>query len=294
MGNEIAFYIGVDGGGTKCLARMVDIEGNIIGEGRGGPTNIRLGLDLAWENVLIAIDQCLEAAKIGRDAFPNIAVGLGLAGVGSRLDAIRTCDVAPNFGTCRISSDAHIACLGAFDGGDGAILISGTGSVGSAFINGKSIKIGGWGFEVNDDASGASLGREALRASLHAYDGLGQSSDFTKELMKRFDNHPLGIVRFATNAKPKDYGSLAPLAIEYAENGDPVAVALVEKVAVDLGHYMKRLSDLGAKRICLLGGLAVPLKPWLAPWTKSLLFNPQYDAQYGAILLAKGAPDGLV
>ena len=294
MGNEIAFYIGVDGGGTKCLARMVDLDGNIIGEGRGGPTNIRLGLDLALENILISVDQCLKDANLGKDEFPKIAIGLGLAGVGSRLDAIRTIDCGPKFGACRVSSDAHIACLGAFDGGDGAILISGTGSVGSAFINGKSLKVGGWGFEVNDDASGASLGRETLRASLHAYDGLGPTSEFTKEIMSKFDNHPLGIVKFATNAKPKDYGALAPIAIEYAENGDPVAVALIEKVAVDLGHYIKRLSDLGAKRICLLGGLAEPLKPWLAPWTKSLLFNPQYDAQYGAILLAKGAPDGLV
>ena len=43
------FFIGIDGGASSCRARLRDMEGNLLGEGCGGPANIHLDLDLAKE-----------------------------------------------------------------------------------------------------------------------------------------------------------------------------------------------------------------------------------------------------
>lgn len=46
--------LGIDGGGTSCRARIRAGDGTILGEGRAGPANVRLGLDKAFAAVLAA------------------------------------------------------------------------------------------------------------------------------------------------------------------------------------------------------------------------------------------------
>ena len=36
--------LGVDGGGTRCRARLADLTGEVLGEAVTGPANIGLGL----------------------------------------------------------------------------------------------------------------------------------------------------------------------------------------------------------------------------------------------------------
>ena len=43
VGRMTDLFIGVDAGGTRCRARLVDQAGTVLGEGQGGPANIRLG-----------------------------------------------------------------------------------------------------------------------------------------------------------------------------------------------------------------------------------------------------------
>ncbi len=289
---KFAYYIGIDGGGTNCRARLNNSDGKNIGSGESGPTNIRLGIDNAWKQINSAISLCLKQAGLGEEVLSNTSVGMGLAGISSLEDIEQFSQFAPKFGALHLTSDAHIACLGAFGGENGAILISGTGSIGYALIDGRPHSIGGWGFELSDEGSAAALGRSALRTSLAAYDKIDPSSELTEAMMRKFGGHPVDIVKWVNTAKPKDYGALAPMVLDYAENGDAVAVQLATNIAIDLGRIIARLHELGAPKICLFGGMAQRLRPWLAPWTASLLTKPKSDALSGALLLAHGAPDG--
>ena len=45
------FFVGVDGGGTGCRARIADAEGRVLGTGIAGPAALRLGLDRALGEV---------------------------------------------------------------------------------------------------------------------------------------------------------------------------------------------------------------------------------------------------
>ncbi len=287
-----SYIIGVDGGGTKCRLRLMDAAGNLLGSGVGGAANIRLGLRQAWGNILDAIDQALGQAGLDREIFPATTIGLGLAGVVNDLDVQRTIEEGPRFGKAAVCTDAHAACLGAFDGCDGGIVICGTGSASYAWIKGKGHVVGGWGFEVCDNGSSANLGREAIRAALRGHDDLLPATDFTRAVMARFGGTPANIVEWVDTALPRDYGELAPLVMDFAGRGDPVAVGIAEQTAHDLGIYIDKLRRLGAPKVCLLGGLSEPIRPWMAPWTDSVLASPLHDAVHGALIVASPAHQG--
>jgi len=66
----------------------------------------------------------------------------------------------------------------------------------------------------------------------------------------------------------------------------------VEDAAADLARIALRLLELGAPAICLFGGLAEPLRPWLPPPVQRVIVPPAADALDGAILLARAASSG--
>ncbi|MCR6657953.1 MAG: ATPase [Asticcacaulis sp.] len=291
--NTPLYYIGIDGGGTKCRARLKNRAGKILGEGLGGASNIRLGLVTVWQNIMVAVDEALAQAQLSHADLPDIHIGMGLAGITTEMNAQVTIDSGPDFGRIYAASDAHAACLGAFSGRDGAILIAGTGSAGYAFVDGVGHAVGGWGFEVGDDGSAAGLGRAALRAALRGYDQIAPSSAFTRDVIASFGGNPADVIAFVTTATPSDFGTLAPMIMEAADAGDPIATGLVRDVADDIGRYIARLSDIGASRIALVGGLAEPILPWLGEEARRLLTPAEQDAVEGALLLAHGADNGL-
>jgi glucosamine kinase len=68
-------YIGVDGGATKCKVRVEDKAGNLLGQAVGGPANIRLSVDIAWQSGY-QIQQG-ENSKVGGWGFPHDDMGGG-------------------------------------------------------------------------------------------------------------------------------------------------------------------------------------------------------------------------
>jgi hypothetical protein len=53
-------YIGIDGGGTGCRARIEDAAGNVLGQGTAGPATTRIGVDRSMQ----AVRAASEAAAI--------------------------------------------------------------------------------------------------------------------------------------------------------------------------------------------------------------------------------------
>ena len=121
-------FLGVDGGGTQCRARLCDGSGAVLGEGTAGPANIRLGVDDSMKAVLAATGQCLAEAELGLDSQPIIAC-LALAGATEPVE-LEVVEKFPHpFRQTIVTTDAHAACVGAHRGEDGGIIIIGTGTV---------------------------------------------------------------------------------------------------------------------------------------------------------------------
>lgn len=280
-----SYVIGVDGGGTSCRARLQTVEGQILAEGESGAANIRLGLDLAWLHIAEAIDSALKAAGLTRTILPSTSAGLGLAGVLTEKDVLATLNSALPFGSLMVASDAHVACLGAFAGDDGAIQIAGTGSSSYIISHGQGRQVGGWGFALDEKGSAASLGRDAAKAALNALDGLAPESPLTRALIALFGNGA-AVVDWSESATPAQYGGLSPMVFDHARQGDPVALALLENVAGEIELYIRHLVSLGAPGVCLMGGLAQHIRPWLASDVTPCLREPRLDPMAGAALMA--------
>jgi glucosamine kinase len=282
-----ALYLGIDGGGTACRARLADGSGRVLGEGLAGSSNLTLGIDTAAAAIRQAAEHAFEAACVAPDRRKHVHAGYGLAGANVPSLANAVMALPHDFASLAVASDAVAACLGAHDGRDGAILILGTGSQGLAFVDGIATAIGGWGFAISDQGSAAILGRHAVRAAVLAADGLAPRSAMTEAVMARYQNNPAEAVIWAKGATPRDYGALSPLVFDHAAAGDGVAIRLMDEAVGSVAAMLDRLLGLGADRVALMGGLARPYRPWLPERFSSILVEPHGDALDGAIALAR-------
>ncbi len=284
-----ALFVGVDGGGTGCRARIEDTSGRVLGTGIAGPAALRIGIERALAEVQTACRAALTDAGLGVDRLDSLTAAVGLAGIG-RKGALEKLMLQPHpFRAVFYTDDATIACIGAHGGRDGGIVIVGTGSVGFAVVGEHEIRVGGYGFPISDEGSGADLGLHAIRLALRAYDERAVGSSLTSEVMARFQHDPFEAVAWMDKATATDYASFAPLVMRHADDGDPTARRIVRDAAEQIDELVRRLAEQGAARIALLGGLASSMEPWLAPDVQRRLVPAEGDAVDGALHLAQRA-----
>jgi len=282
-------FVGVDGGGTGCRARIEDANRRLLGTGIAGPAALRIGVDRVLAEVEKACRAAIEDAGLAANALSSLHAAVGLAGVG-RKGAIEQLMLQPHpFRSVVYAHDATIACIGAHGGRDGGIVIVGTGSVGFALVGGREIRVGGYGFPISDEGSGADLGLHAIRLALRAYDERSVGTSLTHDILMRFQNDPFEAVAWMDKATATDYATFAPLVMRHADDGDQIARRIVRDAAEQIDELARRLSECGAPRIALLGGLASSMQPWLAPDVQRRLVPVEGDAVDGALHLARRA-----
>lgn len=281
------FYLGIDAGGSHTRARLVSDDGEILGAGENGAANTPAGLPRALEVIEEAYREALDRAGIAEADFSSIHAGIGMAGLNRRgyLDGLKAHPFP--FKTTAFASDAAIANLGAHGGQDGAIVVVGTGSIGFARVGEEVIQIGGYGFAVSDEGSGAELGLRAIRRALWARDGRIPHTALTRELLDHFHGSAGEIVDWTARATPRDYAAFAPMVLQHANQGDATGELIVQEAAQRIGAVIRTMIERGAPHCCLMGGVAPLIRDWLAPSIRARLREPLGDALDGAILLAR-------
>jgi glucosamine kinase len=282
-------FVGVDGGGTGCRARIEDSGGSVLGTGIAGPATLRLGVARALAEVEKACRAAVEEAGLGTDALSAVHAAIGLAGVGRKGASEELNQHRHPFRSVVYAHDATIACIGAHGAKDGGIVIVGTGSVGFAVVGGREVRVGGYGFPISDEGSGADLGLHAIRLALRAHDERMVGTSLTRDVMLRFHNDPFEAVAWMDRATATDYATFAPLVMRHADAGDPVARRIVRDAGEQIDELVRRLAECGASRVALLGGLASSMQPWLAPDVQRRLVPVEGDAVDGALHLARRA-----
>ena len=277
-------YLGIDGGGTNCRARIRDGAGALLGEAEGGLANIYQDFDAAMAAILATARAAAARAGVQVEA---LHAGLGLAGATGPSQCARVLAAGLPFASVAVDSDGCAACLGAHGGGDGGIVIAGTGSAGFAIVGGRRLSVGGHGFILGDQGSGAVLGREALRAALLAHDGIAPASALAAALMARFGGDPGAMIEWSRGALSRDYASFAPQVLAAAGQGDAMARALVAESAAGLAAIALQLRRGGAARLSLVGGLGAAMLPFLQPEVAALFQPALADPVDGAILMAR-------
>ncbi|HEY7299667.1 MAG TPA: BadF/BadG/BcrA/BcrD ATPase family protein [Xanthobacteraceae bacterium] len=285
--------LGVDGGGTQCRARLSTSSGAALGEGTAGPANIRYGLREALAAVIEAAGKCLEEARLSSADLRRVIACLALAGASEPTNRAAAQKQGFPFARTIITTDAQAACIGAHRGRDGGIIVVGTGTIGWAELAGRPYRVGGWGLPVSDEGSGAWLGCEVLRRALWAHDGRISWTELLRRAFAQFQCDPHAVVRWIAGATPRDFGAFAPLVVEHAESGDPIALELMNLAGGHIDALAMRLIGLGAPRLALAGGLGASIEPWLSPATRKYLVCPAGDALDGALQLARAAAEAV-
>ena len=224
----------------------------------------------------------LAEADLGRVHAGICLAGIGRKGARESLAAWRS-----PFARAVFESDGLAACLGAHDGEDGGIVIIGTGSIGLARVNGEEIRIGGYGFPIGDEGSGADLGLAAIRVALRAHDGREPATRFTRDVLARFRSDPFEVVAWMDKAHATDYATLAPLVLRHADLGDSHARMIMQNAAAMIDAMVRTLFERGVPRVALIGGLSSAMEAWLAPDVRRRLSHVKSDAIAGALSLVR-------
>lgn len=295
--------LGIDGGGTKTVAVVMDGEGRVLGRGQAGSTNWNsVGVENAQANLRTAAGMALKSA--GLPASNLAAICIGASGVDRPEDRTRMQGwlrrLAPQAATA-IHNDAVVA-LSAGTGGDvyGLVLISGTGMIVYGFDRvGRSRRAGGTGALLGDEGSGYAIGSAILSAVLWAADGRGPETALTQAVLDQLGlAQPSDLIPWTyTDTAWERFASLAPQAIRCAQEGDPVALAILERAAQGLAVAVQAVAvglAMGdAFPLVMAGGLLRP--GFYAQMVQSHLvavaphieiIHPQVEPAVGAGLLA--------
>jgi glucosamine kinase len=287
MATKSALYLGVDGGGSRCRARIEDEHGAVLGEGNSGPATTRLGVDKAWRSIMHACTAAAEQAGLAHTEFSRMHAGIGIAGLGRRGAEAALGEIVHPFASLRFVGDGLAACLGAHSGADGAIVVAGTGSIGVGLIGGRELRFGGYGFPISDEGSGADIGLQAIRLALRAADGRGETSPLLEEILGAFDQNAYQAVAWAEQATATDFAAFAPMVLRHAMQGDPIGRRIFERAADAIGDLLDLFLRRGIDRLSLVGGLSEAITGWLTPDLRGRLKPPDGDAVAGALLVAR-------
>lgn len=256
------FVVGLDAGGSKTLLRgeCTEHAEHIERRGPGGNPN-RIGLDEA-AGVLIDL---IKAGGRECSAADCVSVCAGVSGAGrteeqeALRDALRSSLATPHRTVhVEVVHDALIALDAAYDTGSGIVVIAGTGSVVLARTgDGERVRVGGWGHRLGDPGSGYAVGQAGLRAVVASFDG-GEGTTLRPRLR---DHHGIESREQLIHAVYRDeiaMQSVAPLVVEAAADGDPVAARILMQETDDLieqiGWLVTRSESIDS-RITLLGGM---------------------------------------
>ena len=239
----------MDGGATKTAALLSDLEGVVVAEETGGPTNPQVVGPEKTAEVIVGLVEKL-CAKANCSTSQVLAVVAGLAGAGregdkERVKAATVADAKKKkvaVGRVTIESDGRIALEGAHKGRPGIILIAGTGSFSLAKDHKGGIhRAGGWGRVVGDEGSGFVIGRDGLNAVARHIDGRSKATLLTKLVDERLGLSNQEKIINAVYRENFDVARVAPLVIEAAEAKDVECARILNKATFELSEHVRTL-----------------------------------------------------
>lgn len=255
--------IGIDGGGTKTVA-LLSRDGNAIGRGEGGPSNLQTAGSRAFASLDDAVRSAFDAAGLARQSV-GVAC-MGLAGADRPGDRARLLDWASRVRLAQhveITTDGALLLAAGTPDGWGLAVVAGTGSIVIAKDQaGNMLRAGGWGPLLGDEGSAYKLTLAGLQAVTLAADGRGPAT----KLAERF----LAALAVPTPQAmvPKVYGemdrpalaALAHVVVESADGGDPVAESIVQRFVNELADAVhcalrRAFGDAKAVPLALSGGM---------------------------------------
>jgi len=286
--NNNQYFLGIDGGGSKCKAIVVNAQNQVLGTGISGPGNPLHGFEQAVNSIVESAQLALKDAGLNDLSINDIPAGVGLAGVNLPVLFEQMSNWEHPFKQMFLTTDLLIACLGAHDGSDGAVMITGTGSCGFSYVDGHPYIVGAHGFPHGDKGSGAWFGLQAAKQVLLSLDGITTQSSMNEKLLALLDvDNGVDLVEAIAGKPATYYAKLANLVFDSAEEGDKLALSIVQEGAGYISDVARQLWKKNPPRMSLIGGLTPRIQPWLDDDIKEQLSEPLSPPEMGSVLFAQ-------
>ena len=298
------FVIGIDGGGTKTLVKIANLEGKLIFCAEGGPANINSTERHTIQSTIA--DLIIEGLKaIGGDPPDCRMLCMGTAGAGRPAEKVIFENIFRNLGfsDILITDDAHTALYGGIDSDEGVILISGTGSICyGRNKRGETRRAGGWGYIIGDEGSGYDIGLQAIKHTARSIDKRDGESLLSSMILKRLGisgmDELIGLIYRSGNGR-SIIAELAPVVDEAYINGDIYAKGILDNSVSELFKCVKAVIDgmeFSRKQIYLaFSGSVLKKCRYISGRLKDVIcstypeitvIDAKNDAAWGAVLMA--------
>jgi len=303
------YVIGIDGGGTKTHVLLVGVDGAVVSECTGGPTQVQtIGPKHSAGILFDLIKECCQKVSCTADALQNVVMGIAGAGRSSDRTVLSDALIAISsrkkfpLRNVTIETDARIALEAAFAGGCGIVAIAGTGSIGLYRTeDGKLLRAGGWGRILGDEGSGYVIARDALAAVMRQFDGRSERTELTKKAMTHFQFGSHDELILKIYHEQIDIASFAPKVFEAVAEHDRVAHSILVKNASDLTELVRVLiMQVRPKKklpVALMGGLLESENVYskmvkdkiISSLPNVVIQKPKFPAAFGAAIIGLSA-----
>lgn len=251
------FYLGIDGGGTKTTCAVGD-ESRLLATATAGPSNIvRVGEAQTRESLSEAVRRACADSGITPEQVAGTCVGAAGAGRPELAAILRSilAEILPL--PIKVVGDMETSLEAALGDGAGVIVNAGTGSFAyGRDTTGKTLRAGGWGFEIGDEGSAHWIGRAAVSALLRASDREGEntsSSSLAKALCEAWGvSSLLDLARAANSVPPPDFAALFRAVVA----GDD---ALAQQVLAQAGRELAEVAAVVIRRLFSHEKASVPV-----------------------------------
>lgn len=241
--NQEGYILGVDGGGTKTTAQIVDTSGKKIAQAVSGSSNYKsVGLKRAIENLNTAVFGAITNLGVsGSISFKSSCFGFAGNNTGKDPETYKEIvfnSKLSNYLNSKrtiICNDSRIGLEAGSESKNKIILIAGTGS--NCFgVNeyGKQAGATGWDYILADEGSGYQVGLKALRAIIKAYDGRGRKTLLSKTILKEIKLNNISDLTEWVHMLPfskAKIGELAKTVCMTAGMGDKVSIDILAQEA---------------------------------------------------------------
>lgn len=256
-------YIGIDGGGTNLKALIGDDNKRVIGTAKSAPVNYQsVGIDGVKESFSNLLAYCRSEYKVTYEDI--VCICMGCAGINNKRDEMIYKEMMNELGyrnKLLIYNDAYIALAGANGKAEGAVLISGTGSIAYGICkDGTHVRVGGWGHIIGDEGSGYSIAKDALNAVVRSMDGIIPYTRLTEAIMDKLKVNSMEELMsyiYDPRTQKQHIGELAPVVIDMAKS-DKAAEDIVKNAAYQLCNMvyaLKRKMNLDSFNLVLSGSI---------------------------------------
>ncbi len=290
------FIAGIDGGGTKTRVCCCDVQGQTLSEKTFSAFNFNsIGAE-RFAALLTEITAYLQSVGT------CTALCIGTAGISNGTMSAMIDKALDQAGITRrkLVGDHVIALHGALDGQPGIALIAGTGSICFGISpEGEEVRSGGWGHLIGDEGSGYALGRDALSAVAHAWDGYGTPTLLTGLLAETYGlDSQSKIVSYVYAGDKSRVAALSRLVEQAAAAGDEVALSIIQangdKLAQQAEAVYHRLHMREAP-LAMLGGMLENKTLLRSAFIHAMgqrcplvhCIDPKHDACTGAVMMAQ-------